>query len=57
MHSELFDGLGFKAERDEEAKKKTKELREMIFPHLRMQNQCEKKDCGGGGCACKEPVP
>ena len=29
----------------------------MIFPHLRVQNQCEKKDCGGGGCPCKEPVP
>ena len=56
MHSELFDGLGFRAQKNEQAKKKNKQMREMIFPHLKMINKCEKKDCGGN-CACREPVP
>jgi hypothetical protein len=33
--------------------RKEKELREMIYPHLRMQNQCEKKNCEQE-CACQE---
>jgi hypothetical protein len=28
----------------------------MIFPHLKVQNKCEKKDCDTR-CGCEEPVP
>lgn len=28
----------------------------MVFPHLKVQNKCEKKDCESR-CGCKEPVP
>lgn len=56
MHSQLFNGLGFKAERNEEIRQQTKEQRQMIMPHLKIQNQCESKNCEGI-CACKEPVP
>lgn len=57
MQAELFGGLGFKAEKDEETHKMQKELREMIFPHLRVQKQCDKTPCETK-CECKEtPVP
>lgn len=45
MQAELFGGLGFKAEKAQETSKMQKEIREMIFPHLKVQNQCQTTTC------------
>lgn len=53
LQAELFGGLGFKAEKNEETRQMQKELREMIFPHLRAQNKgnnCEPATCSASGC-------
>ena len=55
MQAELFEGLGFKAERNEEVRMKKQEMKEMIYPHLRMQVKekgCDKAGCSKGECAC-----
>lgn len=43
--------LGFKAEKDEAAREQEASMREMIFPHLRKRQLCEKTGCEKN-CEC-----
>jgi hypothetical protein len=45
--------LGFKAEKDEAARQQEASMREMIFPHLKKRQLCEKAACQKN-CECHD---